>query len=85
MGKPSKLISFSFFIHPFSIGFGIHDVLRSWIKKNNPPERTIWYGQEKSLLVKVKDTLTKLVQELINLNYQIMNQVIVLHQFNIEF
>ena len=33
MGKPPKLISFSFFIHPFHIGFGIHDVLRSWIKK----------------------------------------------------
>jgi hypothetical protein len=43
MGKPPKLISFSFFIHPFFIGFGIHDVLRSWIKKET----------KKSLLAKV--------------------------------
>jgi len=43
MGKSLKLVSFSFFIHPFSIGFGIHDVLRSWIKKET----------KKSLLPKV--------------------------------
>jgi hypothetical protein len=29
MGKLPKLISFS--IHPFFIGFGIHDVLRSFV------------------------------------------------------
>jgi len=44
-----SLTSYSFFIHPFSIGFGIHDALRSWIKKEtNPPAGEA----RKSLLLK---------------------------------
>ena len=35
IGKPPKPVSFS--IHPFFIGFRIHDVLRSWMKKETIP------------------------------------------------